>query len=84
MTADDIIEYRIAHLLERLAREDVAELGLRIEARGTHTLISGCVSSADTRAEILRIAREELAGLAWHEDLTVNRADPPGRAEELS
>ncbi|MEU9106334.1 BON domain-containing protein [Streptomyces xanthophaeus] len=83
MTAVGIIEYRIAHLRERLAREDIAELGVQIEAHGDHAVLRGSVASASCREEILRIAAEELDGLEWQEDLTVNRHRPPGRPEEL-
>ncbi|MEU9145536.1 hypothetical protein [Streptomyces sp. NPDC048349] len=84
MTSGDNIEYRVEHLRERLAREDISELGVRIEVRGAGALIWGNVSGADTRAAVLRIAAEELAGVRWQEDLTVNRVGPPDHAEELS
>ncbi|MFF8831054.1 hypothetical protein [Streptomyces sp. NPDC015131] len=83
MSAADTAEYRIAHLRDRLASEDIAELGVRIEQRGTGVVLYGTVASADCRAEILRIAREELAGLPLHEDLVVVRADAPDHPEEL-
>lgn len=84
MTSVEHIEYRIAHLRDRLAREDIAELGVRTEARGSWAMISGSVTSAESRAVILRIVAEELAGVPWHEDLTVNSTGPPDHAEELS
>ena len=84
MTSHDMVEYRIEHLRDRLAREDIAELGVRIEARGSGAVISGSVTSPECRAEVLRLVAEELAGLDWQEDLMVSRSAPPGRAEELS
>lgn len=84
MTAVHKIEYRVQRLRERLAREDVAELGVRIEVRGAGALIWGHVSGADARDAVLAVAAEELAGVDWQEDLTVNRATPPDHAEELS
>ncbi|MFD4245384.1 hypothetical protein ACFWP3_27910 [Streptomyces sp. NPDC058525] len=84
MTSPDNIEYRVERLRGRLAREDVSELGVRVEVRGAGALVWGHVSGADTRAAVLRIAAEELAGVDWQEDLTVNRAGPPDHAEELS
>lgn len=84
MTSHEMVEYRIAHLLDRLAREDLAELGVRVEARGAGVLVRGSVSSPDCRAEVLRFAAEELAGLDWREDVTVCRPGPPDHSEELS
>ncbi|MET9604836.1 hypothetical protein ABZZ17_07175 [Streptomyces sp. NPDC006512] len=84
MTAHERVEYRIEHLRDRMAREDLAELGVRVEARGSGAVISGSVSSPECRAEVLRLAAEELAGLEWREDITISRSAPPGRAEELS
>ncbi|MFG3042212.1 BON domain-containing protein [Streptomyces sp. NPDC048330] len=77
-------EYRIARFRERLAREDVAELGVRVEARGTAVVLTGTVPTAGRRDEILRLADTELAGLPVHTDLLVACADPPGRPEELA
>ncbi|MGW6414974.1 BON domain-containing protein [Streptomyces sp. NPDC055055] len=77
-------EYRIARFRERLAREDVAELGVRVEARGTAVVLTGTVPTAGRRDEILRLADTELAGLLVHTDLLVACADPPDRPEELA
>ncbi|MER5307527.1 BON domain-containing protein [Streptomyces sp. NPDC002773] len=76
-------EYRIARLRDRLAREEVAELGVRIEVRGAVVLLTGTVPTADRRDEILRIAEAELADLPVRADLQVACADPPDRPEEL-
>ncbi|MFG3496586.1 hypothetical protein [Streptomyces sp. NPDC047928] len=84
MSAADTAEYRIAHLRDRLASEDIAELGVRIEQRGVSVMLYGTVSSAACRAEVLRIAHEELAGLPLREDLVVASADAPAHPEELS
>ncbi|MFG2989378.1 hypothetical protein ACGFZK_08810 [Streptomyces sp. NPDC048257] len=83
MTAIDLIEYRIEHLRERLAREEISELGIRIEARGAGVLVWGSVSSGGSRAEVLRIAEEALAGVPWQQDVTVCCPSPPDRSEEL-
>ncbi|WP_149181916.1 hypothetical protein [Streptomyces sp. TRM49041] len=84
MSAADTAEYRIAHLRDRLASEDIAELGVRIEQRGAGIMLYGTVSSPACRDEILRIAQEELAGLPLHEDLVVAGTDAPTHPEELS
>ncbi|MFD3333661.1 BON domain-containing protein [Streptomyces sp. NPDC058700] len=76
-------EYRIARLRDRLAREEVAELGVRIEVRGAVLLLTGTVPTADRRDEILRIAQEELTDIPVRADLQVACADPPDRPEEL-
>ncbi|MFG2340479.1 hypothetical protein [Streptomyces yangpuensis] len=84
MTSVENLDYRIEHLRDRLAREDVAELGVRVEARGAWVMVWGCVTGAESRAAVLRLAEEELAGVPWHEDLTVNHVGPPDQAEVLS
>ncbi|MFB7512312.1 hypothetical protein [Streptomyces sp. NPDC056144] len=77
-------EYRIARFKERLAREEVAELGVRVEVRGAAVLLSGTLPTAGHRDEVLRLADTELAGIPIHTDLLVACADPPDRPEELS
>ncbi|GEB55786.1 hypothetical protein [Streptomyces gardneri] len=77
-------EYRIARFRDRLARGDVAELGVRVEMRGTSVLLTGTLPSAGRRDEILRIAATELGGIPLHSDLLIACADPPDRPEELS
>ncbi|MEU4732567.1 MULTISPECIES: hypothetical protein [unclassified Streptomyces] len=83
MTFSDIAEYRLEHLRQRLARGEVAELGVRAELRGGHAVIWGNVTSEACREAVLRVAEEELVGIDWREDLTVSRFDPPDHREEL-
>lgn len=77
------LEYRLAHLVERLARGRTAELGLRAETRGGTVLLTGTVPSAECRDEVLGIVRETLPGLPVHCDLVVADTTPPDRAEDL-
>ncbi|MER7540923.1 hypothetical protein ABTX77_40095 [Streptomyces sp. NPDC097704] len=77
-------EYRIARFRDRLAREDVAELGVRVEVRGEAILLTGTLPTAGRRDEILRLADAELAGIPVRADLLVACADPPDRPEDLS
>ncbi|KIF07175.1 hypothetical protein PL81_03535 [Streptomyces sp. RSD-27] len=77
-------EYRAQHLRDRLAREEVAELGVRVELRGQTVLVWGPVSSPDCRETVLRMAAESLAPLTWHHDLTVVSTRPPDSEEDLS
>ncbi|MGW0845940.1 BON domain-containing protein [Streptomyces sp. NPDC002787] len=77
-------EYRIAHLEERLARSDLAELGMRIEARGDAVHITGTASTAADRETILRIAAQELPGVPLRADIALADVTAPGRSEELS
>ncbi|MDQ1012677.1 hypothetical protein QFZ82_007162 [Streptomyces sp. V4I23] len=83
MTRFEASEYRIARLRERLAEEDVAELGVQIDMRGGYVHLNGTVSSAACRAEILRIAEAELGGLPMRADLVIAGATAPERPEEL-
>ncbi|WP_030238000.1 MULTISPECIES: BON domain-containing protein [unclassified Streptomyces] len=78
------LDYRIAHLQDRLASGDLGELGVRAEARGQTVLLTGTVPSAPCRDEILRTVHEELAGVPVHSDLVVTEASSPDHAEELS
>ncbi|WP_369194255.1 BON domain-containing protein [Streptomyces djakartensis] len=80
----DNLDYRIAHLQDRLASGDLGELGVRVEARGHTVLLTGTVPSAPCRDEILRTVHEELAGFPVHSDLVVTEASSPDHAEELS
>lgn len=77
-------EYRIAHVGERLARSDLAELGMRIEARGDAVHITGTASTAADRETILRIAAEELPGVAVRADIALADVTAPDHPEELS
>ncbi|MEV4941549.1 hypothetical protein [Streptomyces zaomyceticus] len=83
MNSDDEGEYRIARFRERLARDDVAELGVRAEMRGAAVVLTGTLPTVGRRDEVLRIADAELSGLAVRADLLVACADPPDRPEEL-
>jgi hypothetical protein len=77
-------EYRIAHLQERLVGEELAELGMRIEARGDTVHITGTAPTADERAAILRLAAEELPDMPVRADITLADASPPDHTEEIS
>jgi hypothetical protein len=80
----DNTEYRIAHLQERLVREEIAELGMRIESRGGAVVVSGTVPTAECRDTVVRIAEEELAGVPVRTDIVVADATAPDRPEELA
>ncbi|MFF9473622.1 hypothetical protein ACF1E9_13510 [Streptomyces roseolus] len=82
--ASQEVEYRIARLRERLADDDVAELGVRIELRGATVLLTGSLTTADRRDEILRLAREELDGIVVRADLTTPSVAAPDHGEQLS
>ncbi|CAM5421648.1 hypothetical protein STENM223S_07246 [Streptomyces tendae] len=75
--------YRVAHLQERLAAEELGELGVRAELRAGAVALTGTVPSAQCRDAVLRLAREELAGLTVHTDVVVAETTRPDHAEEL-
>lgn len=77
------VEYRVAHLQDRLAAEELGELGVRAEVRAGAIALTGTVPSAQCREIVLRIAREELAGLTVHADVVVADTTRPDHAEEL-
>ncbi|MFF7837222.1 BON domain-containing protein [Streptomyces ossamyceticus] len=77
-------EYRIAHLGERLAGGDLAELGMRIESRGDSVHITGTASTAQDREAILRLAAEELPGIAVRADIALADVTAPDHPEDLS
>ncbi|MEV7617436.1 BON domain-containing protein [Streptomyces sp. NPDC089799] len=76
-------EYQAQHLRERLAHDDIAELGVRVEVRGDTVLVWGPVSTLRCRETVLRIAGEVLPPLPWRHDLTVVSARPPDHGEDL-
>ncbi|MFG2683241.1 BON domain-containing protein [Streptomyces sp. NPDC048392] len=77
------VEYRVAHLHDRLAAEELGELGVRAEIRAGAIALTGTVPSARCRETALRIAREALAGLTVHTDVVVAETTRPDHAEEL-
>ncbi|MCL6737913.1 hypothetical protein [Streptomyces neyagawaensis] len=77
-------EYLIAHLGERLAGGDLAELGMRIESRGDSVHITGTASTAHDREAILRLAAEELPGIAVRADIALADVTAPDHPEDLS
>ncbi|MFJ8546153.1 BON domain-containing protein [Streptomyces sp. NPDC093586] len=81
--AAENVEYRVAHLQDRLAAEELAELGVRTEMRAGAVVVTGTVPSAQCREILLRVVREELAGLTVHSDIVVADATRPDHAEEL-
>ncbi|WP_406163140.1 BON domain-containing protein [Streptomyces sp. NBC_00882] len=81
--SEENIEYRIAHLRDRLAAEELGELGIRAEVRAGAVVISGTVPSAQCRETVLRTVHEELAGLTVHTDVVVAENVTPDHAEEL-
>jgi osmotically-inducible protein OsmY len=79
------IEYRVAHLQERLAGDDtLGELGVRVEVRAGAVALTGTLPSADCRDEVLRIVRDAMAGLVVRCDLVVADTTAPDHAEELT
>jgi hypothetical protein len=84
MTAAESTEYRVAHLQERLATQETAELGVRAEICGGTVVLTGTVPTSRCREEILRIAREELAGVRVDSALTLADATAPDHSEELA
>jgi hypothetical protein len=77
-------EYRIAHLKERLAAEEVGELGIRVEHHGSSVTVIGTVPTAHCREELLRTTREELDGLTVHFDIVVAESSAPDHPEEVA
>ncbi|WP_128374678.1 hypothetical protein [Streptomyces cavernae] len=77
-------EYRVAHLEERLAAEELGELGMRVEVRGTTVSVRGTVPTTQCRDELLHVVRDELAGLTVHTDIVVAETTAPDHPEELA
>ncbi|WP_411102965.1 hypothetical protein [Streptomyces sp. cmx-4-9] len=77
-------EYLAAHLCERLAEADIAELGVRVEVRGGSVLVWGPVPDAACRDTVLRLAAEALDPLPWRHDLSVVGTGAPDHGEDLS
>jgi hypothetical protein len=81
--AAENVEYRVAHLHDRLAAEDRGELGVRAEMRAGAVVVTGTVPSEQCRETLLRTVREELDGLAVHTDVVVAETASPDHAEDL-
>jgi hypothetical protein len=81
---EENVEYRVAHLRDRLAAEELGELGVRAEIRAGAVVVTGTVPSAQCRETLLRTVDEALAGLAVHTDVVVAENTSPNHAEELS
>jgi hypothetical protein len=81
--SEENVEYRVAHLRDRLAAEELGELGVRAEVRAGAVVVTGTVPSAQCRETVLRTVREELAGLSVHTDVVVAETATPDHAEEL-
>ncbi|THA79309.1 hypothetical protein E6R60_01970 [Streptomyces sp. A0642] len=77
-------EYRIAHLKERLAAEELGELGIRIENRGSSVSVMGTVPTAHCRSELLRTVNDELVGETVHFDVVVADPAAPDHPEEVA
>jgi hypothetical protein len=82
--AGENVEYRVAHLRDRLAEEELGELGVRAEVRSGSVLVTGTVPSAHCRETLLATVRDELAGIEVHCDVVVAENAAPDHAEELS
>lgn len=78
------VEYRIAHLKERLAAEELGDLGIRIENRGSSVTVIGTVFTTHCREKLLRTVKEELAGLTVHTDVVVAESAAPDHPEEVA
>ncbi|MDX2650379.1 BON domain-containing protein [Streptomyces sp. PA03-1a] len=81
MTAAD--DYLIERLRRRLAGDEVAELGVRVEERGGAVVLSGTVSDAMSRDAIMRIAGEVSGGSPVVCDLRITSSAAPDHAEDL-
>ncbi|MFE0455858.1 hypothetical protein ACFW2D_32215 [Streptomyces sp. NPDC058914] len=81
--AAENVEYRVAHLRDRLAAEELGELGVQAEVRAGSIVVTGTVPSTQCRETLLRTVQEELAGLAVHTDVVVAETASPDHAEDL-
>ncbi|MEU2108480.1 BON domain-containing protein [Streptomyces sp. NPDC019507] len=76
--------YRVARIRERLAGDDIAELGVRVEERGGAVLLTGTVSSPEQRDGVLRAVAEELGDdTPVRSDLVVASTAAPDAHEDL-
>ncbi|MGW4317740.1 BON domain-containing protein [Streptomyces sp. NPDC004684] len=78
------LEYRVAHLRERIAGGPLGELGVRLEVRGETVLLTGTVPSAQCRDDICGLVAGELTGRQVHCDIVVADATTPDHAEDLA
>ncbi|MFD3618781.1 hypothetical protein ACFWWT_26770 [Streptomyces sp. NPDC058676] len=81
--AAENVEYRVAHLRDRLAAEELGELGVRAEVRAGSVVVTGTVPSAQCRETLLWTVHDELDGLSVHTDVVVAETASPDHAEDL-
>ncbi|MFI9150337.1 BON domain-containing protein [Streptomyces sp. NPDC053367] len=77
------LDYRVAHLRDRLAAGPLAELGVRVAVHGDSVVVTGTVPSAQCRDEVEQAVGEALTGLTVRCDLLVAGTSTPDQAEEL-
>ncbi|MFF2203284.1 BON domain-containing protein [Streptomyces sp. NPDC058145] len=82
--AAENLDYRVAHLAERIAAGPLGELGVRLVPHGDSVLLTGTVPSTECRDEILGLAREVLAGHPVHCDILVAGTSSPDHGEDLT
>ncbi|MEU2260911.1 BON domain-containing protein [Streptomyces sp. NPDC019645] len=76
--------YRVARIRERLAGDDIAELGVRVEERGGAVVLTGTVSTPEQRDGVLRAVADELGGdTPLRSDLVVASTAAPDAHEDL-
>ncbi|MFE5402469.1 BON domain-containing protein [Streptomyces sp. NPDC056580] len=82
--AAENLDYRVAHLAERIAAGPFGELGVRLVPHGGSVLLTGTVPSTECRDQILGMAREALAGHPVHCDILVAGTSSPDHGEDLT
>jgi hypothetical protein len=75
---------QLARDLERVIAADprTNELGIRIQVRGDHLVVSGEVASEERRGTVLEVVREHATGLEIVDYIMLSAPGPGGPAHE--
>lgn len=81
---DEAPQYGVAHVRRALAEDErTAELGVRVNIRGSHIHLSGEVATETRKAELDEVLGELAPGMRVHNDVRIAGVGEPTRREEL-
>ncbi|WP_116042678.1 BON domain-containing protein [Amycolatopsis palatopharyngis] len=82
--AEEAPQYWVAHVRRVLAEDErTAELGVRVNIRGSHIHLSGEVATEARKSELDHVLGELAPRMRVHNDVRIVDAREPTRREEL-
>lgn len=84
MTGADLPQYLVAHVRRALAEDPrTAELGIRVNVRGSRVHLSGEVATEERRGDLERVLHEVVPQVEVCNEVRVADTREPARREEL-